>query len=304
MNVNDKPLAPDANINEGNSQVGNMQIVDVESVGDLSASNMRRHNAEYATMNVNDKPLAPDAIPATERRVEYDEISLTPSAAAREQQLSLWDIVRYGWSTLVTLGSVLVVIVGIWHHYSVLPAPTAALYVVFVAMLILLFYLEGLMICIVATQYWDKETFKDSHPRAYRMHELVNRPDNLKRFIVGRQFFTVLTNFVIAQIAVFDTWPSDGYEPVLFFIVVKSGLVGVFITLAFAQLLPELLGARYPLMFMNMPGSYSIVVGSLVIEAIGIGHCAWMVYYGTRDLVFGKYKHETLKPEVIEGDKK
>ena len=141
------------------------------------------------------------------------------------------------------------------------------------------------MICIVATQYWEKELFKESHPVAYKMHTLINKPDVLKRFIVGRQFFTVLTNFLLAQIAVFAAWPADGYNPVLFFIVIKSGLVGVMVTLAFAQLLPELLAARHPLAFMNMPGSYQIVLLSLFIEAMGIGHCAWLIYYASKNFL-------------------
>ena len=111
------------------------------------------------------------------------------------------------------------------------------------------------MICIVATQFWDPESFAKTHSRAYMIHKVVNQPDVLKRFIVGRQFFTVLTNFLLAQIAVFPTWPGNGYPPVLFFIVIRSGLVGVMIVLAFAQLCPELLAARYPLFFMNMYGS-------------------------------------------------
>ena len=139
------------------------------------------------------------------------------------------------------------------------------------------------MICIVATQYWEKELFKETHPTAYKMHALVNKPEVLKRFIVGRQFFTVLTNFLIAQTAVFANWPEGGYNPILFFIVIKSGLVGVLVTLSFAQLLPELLASRHPLAFMNMPGSYSIVQLSLFIEAVGVGHCAWLIFYATKN---------------------
>ena len=169
-------------------------------------------------------------------------------------------------------------------------------------MLTLLFYLEGLMICIVATQYWDKELFKESHPTAYAMHELVNRPDVLKRFIVGRQFFTVLTYFLIAQIAVFAEWPADNYDPVLFFIVIRSGLVGVMVTLAFGQLLPELLAARYPLFFMNMIGSYSIVQLCLFIEAMGIGHCAWLIFYATKNFACKANLHDEKRQTIAVTD--
>jgi len=163
---------------------------------------------------------------------------------------------------------------GISQRYSILPAPIPVLYILFFGMLSLLFYLEGLMICIVATQYWNPEDFKATHPRAYQLHKIVNAPDTVKKFIVGRQFFTLVTNFILAQVCVFPLWPSEGYNPVLFFILIRSGLVGVMIILAFAQLLPELLAARHPLAFMNFYGSTAIVQMSLFIDAIGVGHCA------------------------------
>lgn len=99
------------------------------------------------------------------------------------------------------------------------------------------------------------ETFRIAYPRAYRIHKLINQPDNVKRFIIGRQFCTVLTGFLLAQIFTFANFPNPGYDPIAFFIIVKSGLVGVLIVLAFGQLMPELLAAQFPLRFMDMPGT-------------------------------------------------
>jgi hypothetical protein len=212
-----------------------------------------------------------------------DEADGTEFASIR---MGWFDVLKHIWSTGVTVGALIIVGYGISQGYSVLEAPVPVLYIIFFSALTLLFYLEGLMICIVATQYWDPEEFKESHPRAYQMHVIVNRPDTVKKFIVGRQFFTLMTNFLLAQISVFPAFPSDGYNEVLFFIVVRSGLVGVMITLAFAQLLPELLAARHPLSFMNFYGSVSIVRLSLAMEKLGVGHCAWFVYFTTRNLFF------------------
>lgn len=163
-----------------------------------------------------------------------------------------------------------------------LPTPVAATYFIFFIVLTILFYLEGLMIAIVATQYWDKETWKQCYPRAYMLHEIVNRPDNVKRFIIGRQFCTVLTGFILAQVTTMHHWKSTGYDPVLFYIVVKSGLIGVLTVLAFGQLMPELLAQEYPLRFMNMPGSYTVSVVCLFFDSVGVGHAAWSFYYFTR----------------------
>lgn len=179
--------------------------------------------------------------------VNYDE-------SVDKIPLGWFDILKYLWSTFATLGSVFLIFYGISINAYVLPSPVGATYVIFIMFLILLFYLEGLMIAIVATQYWDKETFKAAYPRAYMTHELVNRPDNVKRFIIGRQFCTVLTNFMLGQITTMAHFPSDGYNPIAFYIIIKSGLIGVLVVLAFGQLCPELLAAEYPLRFMNLPG--------------------------------------------------
>ena len=172
----------------------------------------------------------------------------------QDEDLTFFDVCRYAWSTFATGGSFFIVGVGIANGYYVLPTPPGATFILFALTLCLLFYLEGLMIAIVNTQYWDKDTFKEAYPRAWMIHELVNRPDNVKRFIIGRQFCTVLVCFLIAQVSTFPTWPSDGYDPVGFFILIRSGLVGVMIVLSCGQLMPELLAAQYPLKFLDMRG--------------------------------------------------
>ena len=117
------------------------------------------------------------------------------------------------------------------------------------------------MIAIAATQYWDPEQFRVAYPRAYAVHRLINQEggDGVKRFIIGRQFFTVLTGFLLAEVFTFYYWKDDGYDPTAFWIMVKSGLVGVLIVLSFGQLNPELLAAEYPLRFMNLRGSYHLL---------------------------------------------
>eukprot|EP01039_Chlorochromonas_danica_P000389 gene389-422_t len=198
--------------------------------------------------------------------------------------LTIFDYVKYFWSTGVTMGSVVIILYGISIEAYVLPTPMPAAYILLIVLLGILFYLEGLMIAIVATQYWDPETFRDVYPRAYKIHKLVNKPDNVKRFIIGRQFFTVLTNFLLAQITTFKNWKNTGINPVIFFIGVRSGLVGVFVILAFAQLLSELLAAEFPLRFMNLPGAYTVTFLSLLLDSFGVGHCAWTIYFTTRKL--------------------
>lgn len=142
-------------------------------------------------------------------------------------------------------------------------------------------------VAIVQTQYWDRDSFKEVYSRAFSVHELVNRPDNVKRFIIGRQFCTVLVVFLLAQVSTFPTWNMDGLGPVPNFIIIRSGLVGVLIVLSFGQLLPELLAAEFPLRFMNMRGSFLVVWTSLIMDELAVGHAAWTVYFTFRSLLCG-----------------
>ena len=50
-------------------------------------------------------------------------------------------------------------------------SPAGAFCVVFIDLAVL-FYLEGLMICIVETQYWDPESWREVYPRAYKIHKV------------------------------------------------------------------------------------------------------------------------------------
>jgi hypothetical protein len=270
----------------------------------LTCGSVRKAQAEIDSQKITDRTAIKDG----------DAEALSPTVLNRgpdfdngmepERSLNWFDLLRYTWSTVATLGSLFIIFYGISIEAYVLPSPPGGTYIIFFVFLTLLFYLEGLMIAIVATQYWDKESFKEAYPRAYLCHELVNRPDNVKRFIIGRQFCTVLTNFVLGQVTTMDAFPSDGYNPIGFYIIVKSGLVGVLVVLAFAQLMPELLAAEYPLRFMNLYGSYSVLCTSLIFDAIGVGHCAWAIYFVTRSFCCKKAMIEAKlenkeKPAIV-----
>lgn len=253
------------------------------TVSYLACFKVRQAQQTMESSKSNDHFLVPDVLSPTEkiRGPNYD------NGMPKWNKLNWFDYLKYTWSTVATLGSLAIIFYGISIQAYVLPTPVPSAYIIAICLLIILFYLEGLMIAIVGTQYWDPEVFRDVYPRAYRIHRMMNKPENVKRFIIGRQFFTVLTNFLLSQIFTFANWGSGSFNPVLFYIIVRSGLVGVFTILAFAQLLPELLAAEYPLRFMDMYGSYTISSISLFFDSFGVGHCAWTVYFATRALICG-----------------
>lgn len=111
----------------------------------------------------------------------------------------------------------------------------------------------------------------------------------------------VFVNFILAEVTTFNTWPSNGINKGLFFLGIQSGLVGVFVTLSFGQLLPELLAQEYPLRFMNMIGSLTVGRISLFFDMVGVGHCAWAVYYVTRKLICRHARTDFKSPRKTPG---
>lgn len=247
-------------------------------------------------------PMTLAAMQQAEREAEAKK----PKTTFDYVKVHWFNFFKYLWSTFATLGSVGIILYGIAMKAYILPVPIAGAYIIAGLMLTNLFFLEGLMIAIVGTQYWDPESFRFSHPRAYKIHKLVNKPDNVKRFIIGRQFCTVLTNFLLAQIFTFAEFPNPGWNPVIFYIIIKSGLVGVLAVLSFAQLMPELLAAEYPLRFMNLYYSYTVCWISLGFDFLGVGHCAWATFYVSRHFCCSSHsetrdkKAEVTKPETVQ----
>ena len=223
----------------------------------------------------------------------------TPLIHKKLSKVLWYDLVRYMWSSSVTITCIIFVSIGIGNGYASLKAPILIVFFVFFGMLLLLFYLEGSIIAIATTQYWDRETFKVLFPRAYKLHLLVSQPKGFKRYMIGRQFLTVAASFLLAQVTTFPYWINNGYDKIAFFIFIRTGFMGVLIVLSFGQLLPKLLAAEFPLRFMDLYGMYSIVWLSLFLESFGIGHCAWLIFYLTKDSLCHGNTAEDLKPQVL-----
>lgn len=43
----------------------------------------------------------------------------------------------------------------------------------------------------VSVEKWDMSAYESSHPRAYKCYKLIDTPDKVKKFLVGRQFFVI-----------------------------------------------------------------------------------------------------------------
>lgn len=93
-------------------------------------------------------------------------------------------------SIIVTL-LIIVAFVGMINGWSVLKLHPAGLFVLLLFAITMLAYVEMLHYACVSVEKWDMEKYKDEFPRAYACYRLVDTPDKVKKFLVGRQFCVI-----------------------------------------------------------------------------------------------------------------
>jgi hypothetical protein len=83
-------------------------------------------------------------------------------------------------------GALSLIMYGIGAGYAALPGHPAVLFCIFFCVLVLLGYLEGLQVAILALEHTDSEKFRKSAPRAFATHALATgqRGLNVQRFLV------------------------------------------------------------------------------------------------------------------------
>jgi len=197
-----------------------------------------------------------------------------------------YDWTRNVYSTLITLGSVVLIFYAIGDGLAALDGPPPLLMVILVAVLTLLGYLEGLQVAILALERINPEPWKLSRPRGYRNHQLsvANKGLNVQRFLVGRQFFVVFVVFVIANLTTYADLSIPWLPRWLFIPLIQTGLPGALVVLAVGQLMPQLVASSHPITFMNLPGSWFVLQLCLCFEVIGITHFSWVLTHFVRFL--------------------
>ena len=147
--------------------------------------------------------------------------------------------------------------------------------------LTLLAYVEALHYGNVAIEKWDLESKKDEYPRLYKTQKLVDTPEKVKQFLVGRQFFVIFVVFLIAQITVFPDMPHNfgGMPAAMVTVVVETGLPGVALVLTYGQLISQLFVEEFTMPFMDIYGTYTVTQMGFAAEYIGICHFSHLLYH-------------------------
>jgi len=214
----------------------------------------------------------------------------------------VFDNIRYVFSTVLSFLSMGVIVYAIAKGLAALPGHPVLHYILLVGDLVLLAYLEGLQVAILALEKVRTSTFSDVK-RAAAAHKLAvaQRGLNVQRFLVGRQFFVVFVVFLCAQLTTYRglstvfTWMPDA----MFVVLIGTGLPGALIVLAFGQLMPQLVAATHPITFMNLPGTWSVIQLCLCFETVGVTHFSWVLSYTTK-FIFSMGSKEYVKRRVTD----
>merc|ERR1712073_238956 len=104
---------------------------------------------------------------------------------------SVLDIVRYIFSLGLLLFSGVVVCYSILEQKTSMwkEVPGWASLLIFIFVLWCLGVMEGLQIALVELKRQNPETYKQTHPAAYRLGQVAGQGDNIERFLMGRQVF-------------------------------------------------------------------------------------------------------------------
>jgi len=208
------------------------------------------------------------------------------------------DVIRYILSTGLSLTMLLVIVWGIGIGEAVLPGPPVVHYIIFIFCVILLAYLEGLQVAILALEGMSSDAFSEHYPRAAQLHDKVNEGKNVRRFLIGRQFFVIFVVYLTAQVTTFPDLPRLGIPDVIFFIFIQTGLPGALIVLAFGQLLAQLIAATHPVHILNLPGAMWVLYLTLGLEYSGVTHFSWLITT-TAKRIFGLDKKNPMTLDTL-----
>jgi len=200
-----------------------------------------------------------------------------------------WHNATYWLGSWLLAFAVAVVMTGIfteknnppWDHSESHPFVD---FLLFWAMLSWIAMLEGCQISVVGLQGYDCESFRESHPRAYRCCKLVHSGSNVERFLVGRQFLLLFNGFLVSRIgggSNVDRFEMGDWiwarEFTQFFF--SNGTLLMVVIVALGQLPPQLVAADKMLGFFNLPLGhyYTVVLPCLWVEWLGLTHSSYLL---------------------------
>ena len=155
--------------------------------------------------------------------------------------------------------------------------PSVALIGLF-AGLIWLSMVEGGQAALVGLPPVDVSLYEDSHPTSFKIMKVVNRGDNLDRYLMGRQFLVLALVFVenLCGHPVDSSIPVLGMPLMINKIFLSTNLALFFMTAMLGKISAQVNASRCMLDYINNWFAMFTFQVSRLIEASGLLHCCYL----------------------------
>merc|ERR1719228_2918368 len=152
--------------------------------------------------------------------------------------------------------------------------------IIFLLVLFLLGVMEGLQIALVELKRQEPESYKNSHPVAYKLGQMAMKGDNVERFLMGRQVFVVCLVFFAAKLTTIHGNSESGF---LFYVpdwvqalFLETGLLACVVVVIIAQLMPQIVASLYPTQFLQLVVMKPAYWACIFLESSGVTHICWV----------------------------
>jgi len=179
------------------------------------------------------------------------------------------------YSTLLLIFSTILVLDAIFTNQTLLSSEvhSALAFVVLFVALVWLSMVEGSQASLVGLPPVDVELYEESHPKAAKIMNIVNKGDNLDRYLMGRQFLVLALVFI-------ENLCGDPLEGATVLglpegvtkVFLSSGLALFFMTAMIAKISAQVNASRCMLDYVNNHFATFTLYVSLAIEVSGLLH--------------------------------
>jgi silicon transporter len=213
---------------------------------------------------------------------------------AKKALASPWNLFKEIYSTCLLIFCSIIVISIIFDRNTSIADdshPVVAFFVLWLA-IVWLAYVEGGQASLVGLPPVNSNLYKESHPTTYKIMAVVNKGDNLDRYLMGRQFMVLALVFVENLCA--D--PIDEHRTVLGMpkainqIFLGTGLAIFFMTAMIGKISAQVNASRCMLDYVNNFFAYFTFNVARAIEASGLLHCCYVV-----QMVFARLSGQPLE---------
>jgi len=195
---------------------------------------------------------------------------------------SIFDYIRYVFSACLLVFSATCTVYAIWNQKTGFwkEVPGWGALILFVAVLFLLGIVEGLQLALIELKRQKPETYRLSHPGAYRLGQLASQGDNIEKFLMGRQVIVVFLVFFAAKLTSISVpdqeflFPVPGWVSSVF---LETGLLASIVVVIIAQLTPQIMSSIFPVQFLEIAIMRPTYYACLFLELTGMTHVCWIL---------------------------